>query len=454
MEGNLRVDGITKDTETLVELFLDNYAERSQRTYVNAIRRLREMTGKKDFTELNFSDYCNAVKDNEGTNEKCLKSFFQFIYCNNFIKDESGFDSCYWDKDNYKANKQKGNNSPIVYLPALSTDKIEKLVAFMEQVSEDDLENMRLAFCFYILYFEGIEVNELKSIDANNFNDGEIAIADSVYLLPTKYWPLFEYLKSRNSSKFTTAHLYIAALGNKLEIPNLVPKQIKAAHDQNLLQCPQCGRKFLSFTEQWRSVNGKLMCADCAHTLLKENDVKKNFVVGEISNIDMDILSTTDKKNIEHVVSTFEILQDKLQFPTNYEELNEYLSEIGKLGEKYVYEQEKQKLKDIGSDYWELVDATPANDHNNGYDILSFTPDGEKIFIEVKTTTGEYNEPFYMSNNERQKANEIWGKGGNYQIHRVSHITDKRLISIAIYKSLDEENFNFEEIVYRITPKQ
>ena len=35
-----------------------------------------------------------------------------------------------------------------------------------------------------------------------------------------------------------------------------------------------------------------------------------------------------------------------------------------------------------------------------GFDIQSFTPAGEPKFIEVKTTTGPAETPFYMSSNE------------------------------------------------------
>ena len=42
----------------------------------------------------------------------------------------------------------------------------------------------------------------------------------------------------------------------------------------------------------------------------------------------------------------------------------------------------------------------------NGYDIDSFTEAGDKIYIEVKSTAGSADEPFYMTANEREKANQ------------------------------------------------
>ena len=41
-----------------------------------------------------------------------------------------------------------------------------------------------------------------------------------------------------------------------------------------------------------------------------------------------------------------------------------------------------------------------------GYDILSFEPNGEERFLEVKTTIGHQRTPFYLSSNERDFAQE------------------------------------------------
>ena len=80
---------------------------------------------------------------------------------------------------------------------------------------------------------------------------------------------------------------------------------------------------------------------------------------------------------------------------------------LGLAGEELVIKYEKKKLEESGREdlaknvlHTSLIEGDGA-----GYDILSWTTKGEKIFIEVKTTTGGINTPFYMSRNEVMFSN-------------------------------------------------
>ena len=42
-----------------------------------------------------------------------------------------------------------------------------------------------------------------------------------------------------------------------------------------------------------------------------------------------------------------------------------------------------------------------------GYDILSYDEKGNKVFIEVKTTTSGANTPFYITCNELEKSKQV-----------------------------------------------
>lgn len=125
---------------------------------------------------------------------------------------------------------------------------------------------------------------------------------------------------------------------------------------------------------------------------------------------------------------------------------------IGELGEKYVYEHERKRLFEINSDYADMVDSTPANDSQNGFDILSYTETGNKKFIEVKTTTNTENVPFYMSAHELATAKKLWQSGANYQIHRIYNIMDEddSKIGHIIYDSL--EKLHLVETSYKLIP--
>lgn len=453
---------LTEDSKEILNRFLGIYRSnkdsRSSNTYHTSINQLRELTGITDFRKLTYNDYCLTVNKNLTSNKGGINTFFQYLYCKNLLLDESGFINCFWNKEKINADfetkkHQKIRRANKNYVPSLSIEDIENLISFTNKVSEDDFRNSRLAFCFYIIYYEGISREDILTLDANDFNQGKIMITGSSHQIPEKYWKLFEYLKGRDGSKFTTLNRYIDILGNELGIKRLTPQIIKKARDQNLFKCPQCGVPILAFSENWHSINGKLMCRGCAQKLLNGNKLKKNFIVNDIQDTLIEVVSEVEKDNIQHIVTSFETLQAKLQFPTNFEKLNKFLDEIGKLGEKYVYEQEVIKLKNCNSKYYQFVEQSPADDHKNGFDIVSYTPSGEKIYIEVKTTTGDRDQPFYISANERNKAEEVIKQGGHYQIHRVFFVKDKNKISRVIYEKVDKTIFNFEEVVYKVTLK-
>ncbi|AMJ41968.1 MrcB family domain-containing protein [Anaerotignum propionicum] len=77
---------------------------------------------------------------------------------------------------------------------------------------------------------------------------------------------------------------------------------------------------------------------------------------------------------------------------------------IGLAGEKMVIEYEKKRLTDEGR-----VDLIKSIEHTSqkigdgtGYDIVSFDKNGNKRYIEVKTTSGDKDTPFLISDNEVQ----------------------------------------------------
>ena len=76
--------------------------------------------------------------------------------------------------------------------------------------------------------------------------------------------------------------------------------------------------------------------------------------------------------------------------------------ELGLAGELLVVEHEKQVLEDIGRrDLARRVRHTSIVEGDGaGYDILSFTPQGETKYIEVKTTRGRAETPFFLTTNE------------------------------------------------------
>lgn len=178
---------------------------------------------------------------------------------------------------------------------------------------------------------------------------------------------------------------------------------------------------------------------------------KKN--IAKLEDIEIKFNEEIIKEKIRIANSTFRKLKKSMKFPTDYVELQKFLIKIGELGEKFVYEKECNRLGDKDSVYADMIDATPASDPKKGFDILSYTENGEKIYIEVKTTTDYENSPFYMSEHEIDVAKKLLGSGANYQIHRIYDIMndDESKIGYEIYDSLD--NLNFVEVTYKVEPR-
>lgn len=120
-------------------------------------------------------------------------------------------------------------------------------------------------------------------------------------------------------------------------------------------------------------------------------------------------------------------------------------SKLGLLGEELVVHSERQKLELLGLD--NMLEKVEKKMDGQGYDILSFDENGEKIYIEVKTTTGSSDEPFYLSINEKIFCELNCDK---YIIYRL-HNFDFQNMTAQIYKikghELNEFNLfptNFE----------
>lgn len=94
--------------------------------------------------------------------------------------------------------------------------------------------------------------------------------------------------------------------------------------------------------------------------------------------------------------------------------------ELGLSGEELVLEYEKQRLVDYPQ-LQAMVKRVSKDGDGDGYDILSYNIDGSPLYIEVKTTNGSSNTPFYMSQNEYEFAVE---NKSNYVIYRLYKFTD------------------------------
>lgn len=102
----------------------------------------------------------------------------------------------------------------------------------------------------------------------------------------------------------------------------------------------------------------------------------------------------------------------------NFAEINSRNAECGTAGERFVIQIEKEVLsKNQRSDLAGKVrHVAQIEGDGTGYDVESYTLNGEFKYIEVKTTSGGKTSPFYMSANELKYAMYV---GKNYYLYRV-----------------------------------
>ncbi len=127
-----------------------------------------------------------------------------------------------------------------------------------------------------------------------------------------------------------------------------------------------------------------------------------------------------DDKVLETDTGSTPEIDFSAELDTRYKKAQER-ERIGLLGEQFVFEQEKEKLKKSGFDQLaEQVKLVSSESAGFGYDVLSFDEDGQEIHIEVKTTTRSpsFDNGFWLSNNEKKVAEA----DGNWCIYRVWNI--------------------------------
>ena len=141
----------------------------------------------------------------------------------------------------------------------------------------------------------------------------------------------------------------------------------------------------------------------------------------------------------------------------DWEKLRDRNNEIGDQGEEFVLEFEIDRLVETLS--LERTIATQNVQHLSrlqgdglGYDISSINDNGSPRYIEVKTTSGNFNQPFFMSENERRFFEEYGDTALIYRVYnfkREERHGDVRIISSSELFS----DFTFDTTTWKVTPK-
>ena len=123
----------------------------------------------------------------------------------------------------------------------------------------------------------------------------------------------------------------------------------------------------------------------------------------------------------------------------------------GTRGEEIVLKLEKERLEKLGrSDLASKVKYVAQICDGLGYDIESFEINGDGVvcntYIEVKTTEGNVDQPFYVTRREIEISEE---KGDAYRIYRVFNLTkNSSQVYYYILKGSIAKNFELEPLIY------
>lgn len=128
--------------------------------------------------------------------------------------------------------------------------------------------------------------------------------------------------------------------------------------------------------------------------------------------------------------------------------------EIGNLGEEFACEYEKDRVSSFDpSSVDRVLHLSKLQGDGLGYDISSVNNDGSTRRIEVKTTKGNFDTPFYMSKNEKLFF-EMYKDDGAYiyRIYDFNELSRRGKIEIISAEDL-LSNYNFDSVTFAVTKK-
>lgn len=161
----------------------------------------------------------------------------------------------------------------------------------------------------------------------------------------------------------------------------------------------------------------------------EEVNFRGNLIKGTNTVIDG---ATTHTSITKEITNTIDVVSPDKKYNTprkiDWENINKNKSITGLKGEEIVFEIEKNYLKSIHrEDLAEKVKHMSLEGDGSGYDILSFFPDGQEKYIEVKSSKNSSSNSFNISSNELDfmKINQ-----NNYHIYQVFNINENEEMPI------------------------
>lgn len=423
-------------SDELLERFLSYYSSStSKQQYRSRIKKYVLNDYKIDSGSINYEDYLAMLDKTTSSQQSYCRKFIFFLYCYGYIND-SRFVEVLSENDvkNFKKEmeaKKKTSETSKKFTEKedktlkLNFEDFTKIQEFMQL--ETNNKNCKVQFIIYMIIWEDFPVDELRNGRVGQkYKEG--------YLLNTTKGDIevpfrFREYLDKHKPAFSTMSDYLRKLSGDLALSvDLTPTILQQSRKKILSRCLNCDREYLQFEGNLFSVNNMIVCKSCVEEL------KKKYIVNII---ETQFFKSVGKLSLDDYILFNKLKEDLIKTPIDYLKLHEFQMKIGNLGEQWVYEHELKKLE--GTSFADLVDKSKAKDNSNGYDILSYTNEGKKLHIEVKTTS-TLNDEFYISQHELKIAEQMKNNGEIYKVYFVKDILGEPRLTI-INNILDESEF-------------
>lgn len=187
-------------------------------------------------------------------------------------------------------------------------------------------------------------------------------------------------------------------------IAELTKRMRPTGHDNKILN----GRKDTYFSQKVRNLRSHSNPIFFDNVVFDEEEGK--YISKEYLKIKAQV---SQKDYVEKLAKRKEKVITFYTRKLDYEKINKEKQEIGNKGELYVLNDQRKIIKQLNPKLVSKVRHVSKLDGDGaGYDIRSFNNEKEINYIEVKTTKGKKETPFYMSVTEF----------AFYELHRESYI--------------------------------
>jgi hypothetical protein len=136
----------------------------------------------------------------------------------------------------------------------------------------------------------------------------------------------------------------------------------------------------------------------------------------------------------------------------DWEKARDRNNELGDQGEEFVMEYEIDRLTDLlmkdAKQY--VLHLSRLQGDGLGYDVLSINENGLPRYIEVKTTSGSVDTPFYMSNNEKRFFEEYGDSAFIYRVYNFKRETRRGEVKIISQTELLSD-YKFDPVTWLVT---